>query len=70
MTPYQHLIYEFGSAIELARQLKIHRITVNRWKKSHVPLKRVREIEQLTNYSLTRQMLRPDLIKPKFQDNK
>jgi DNA-binding transcriptional regulator YdaS (Cro superfamily) len=68
MNPYNLLILHFGSAIEVAKVLQLHRTTVSRWKKNLIPRKRVRQLEIATNRKLTRQMLRPDLIEKNNQN--
>jgi DNA-binding transcriptional regulator YdaS (Cro superfamily) len=58
LSPYDHLMIEFGSAAEVSRTLGIARSTVNKWKNG-IPNKYIRSIELATDHKLTRKILKP-----------
>ncbi|WP_060537008.1 transcriptional regulator [Kingella kingae] len=53
-----------GSQAALARELGVQKATVNAWVKgrNRVPAEKAVQIEQLTNKTVTRKDLRPDLF--------
>ena len=57
------LKYEFGSLKDLADTLEIKANTVYLWGQSNIPFKYLKQIEQITEGRLTKEMLRPDLFK-------
>lgn len=63
MNPMDLLKIEFGSLKVLAEKLGIKPNTIYLWGQTNIPFKYLREIEQLTDLRLTREMLRPDLFK-------
>jgi len=63
MTPSDLLKIEFGSLVNLAEKLGIKAQTIYLWNQTKVPFKYLRIIEELSEYRLTREMLRPDLFK-------
>lgn len=62
MTPFTHLMLTFKSASALARLLNLHRATVLRWKKSPIPDRHIRTIQELSNFKLKVQHLKPELL--------
>jgi hypothetical protein len=63
MNPMDLLKIEFGSLKVLAEKLGIKANTIYLWGQTNIPFKYLREIEQLSELRLTREMLRPDLFK-------
>ena len=63
MNPSDLLKIEFGSLKDLAEKLGIQPQTIYLWNSSKIPFKYLRQIEQLSELRLTREMLRPDLFK-------
>jgi len=63
MKPMDLLKYEFGSLKDLADALEIKANTVYLWGQSNIPFKYLKQIEQITEGRLTKEMLRPDLFK-------
>jgi len=63
MNPMDLLKIEFGSLVKLAEKLDLKPNTIYLWGQSNVPFKYLRLIEELSNFRLTREMLRPDLFK-------
>ena len=63
MNPSDLLKIEFGSLINLAEKLGIQPQTIYLWNSSKIPFKYLRQIEELSELRLTREMLRPDLFK-------
>ena len=63
MNPSDLLKIEFGSLINLAEKLGIKPQTIYFWNSTKVPFKYLRQIEELSELRLTREMLRPDLFK-------
>lgn len=54
---YEALIIEFGGISKAAEALNVKYQCIHNWKKRGVPMKRVKEIEQLTNLRVHRGML-------------
>lgn len=63
MNPMDLLRIEFRTLDALADKLGIPANTVYQWNKTHIPFKWIKDIEQLSELRLTREMLRPDLFK-------
>lgn len=63
MNPMDLLKIEFGSLKVLAEKLGIKPNTIYLWGQTNVPFKYLKEIENLSELRLTREMLRPDLFK-------
>jgi hypothetical protein len=63
MNPSDLLKIEFGSLINLAEKLDLKPQTIYLWNSSKIPFKYLRQIEELSELRLTREMLRPDLFK-------
>jgi hypothetical protein len=63
MTPMDMLRIEFRTLEALASKLEIPANTVYQWNKTNIPFKWIKDIEELSEYRLTREMLRPDLFK-------
>lgn len=63
MNPMDILKIEFGSLVNLAEKLGIKPNTIYLWGQTNVPFKYLRQIEELSNLRVTREMLRPDLFK-------
>jgi hypothetical protein len=63
MNPMDLLKIEFGSLKDLAEKLNLKPNTVYLWGQTNVPFKYLKEIEELSENKLTREMLRPDLYK-------
>ena len=63
MNPMDLLKIEFKTLENLANQLGIPANTVYQWGKANIPFKWIKDIEQLSELRLTREMLRPDLFK-------
>jgi len=63
MNPMDLLRIEFRTLENLASQLGIPANTVYQWNKTNIPFKWIKDIEQLSELRLTREMLRPDLFK-------
>lgn len=53
-----------GSQALLAKELGVHRTTVNSWVhgRNKIPAETAIKIEKITNFAVTRQDLRPDLF--------
>jgi len=54
---------EFRTLEALASKLEIPANTVYQWNKTNIPFKWIKDIEELSEHRLTREMLRPDLFK-------
>jgi len=63
MNPSDLLKIEFGSLINLAEKLDLKPQTIYLWNSTKIPFKYLRQIEELSELRLTREMLRPDLFK-------
>ena len=63
MNPMDLLKIEFGSLKDLAEKLDLKPNTVYLWGQSNIPFKYLKQIEQITEGRLTKEMLRPDLFK-------
>jgi hypothetical protein len=63
MNPMDLLKIEFGSLKDLADKLNLRPNTIYLWGQTHVPFKYLKQIEELSEHKLTREMLRPDLFK-------
>jgi len=63
MNPMDLLKIEFGSLKDLAEKLNLKPNTVYLWGQTNVPFKYLKEIEELSENKLTREMLRPELYK-------
>ena len=63
MNPMDLLKIEFGSLKDLADKLNLRPNTVYLWGQTNVPFKYLKQIEELSEHKLTREMLRPDLFK-------
>ena len=63
MNPMDLLKIEFGSLVNLAEKLGIKPNTIYLWGQTNIPFKYLKQIEQLSDYKLTREQLRPDLFK-------
>ena len=63
MNPMDLLKIEFGSLKDLADKLNLRPNTIYLWGQTHVPFKYLKQIEELSEHKLTREMLRPDLYK-------
>ena len=63
MNPMDILKIEFGSLVNLAEKLGIKPNTIYLWGQTNVPFKYLRQIEELSELRVTREMLRPDLFK-------
>ena len=63
MHPMDLLKIEFRTLEALASKLEIPPNTVYQWNKTNIPFKWIKDIEELSEYRLTREMLRPDLFK-------
>lgn len=63
MNPMDLLKIEFRTLENLASKLEIPANTVYQWNKTVIPFRWIKDIEQLSDYRLTREMLRPDLFK-------
>lgn len=63
MNPMDLLKIEFGSLVNLAQKLGIKANTIYLWGQSNIPFKYLKTIEELSEFRLTREMLRPDLFK-------
>ena len=63
MNPMDLLRIEFRTLETLASKLGIPANTVYQWNKTVIPFKWIKDIEVLSDYRLTREMLRPDLFK-------
>jgi hypothetical protein len=63
MNPMDLLKIEFRTLESLATKLGIPANTVYQWHKSNIPFKWIKDIEELSEYRLNREMLRPDLFK-------
>jgi hypothetical protein len=63
MNPMDLLRIEFRTLENLANQLGIPANTVYQWGKTNIPFRWIKDIEQLSELRLTREMLRPDLFK-------
>jgi hypothetical protein len=63
MKPTDFLKYEFGSLKNLAEKLELTPNAVVLWGQTHIPLKYVKLIEELSSNRLTKEQLRPDLFK-------
>ena len=63
MNPMDLLKIEFGSLKDLAEKLDLKPNTIYLWGQSQIPFKYLKQIEQLSELRLTREMLRPDLFK-------
>jgi len=63
MNPMDLLKIEFGSLKDLAEKLDLKPNTIYLWGQQQIPFKYVKQIEELSNGKVTREMLRPDLFK-------
>ena len=63
MNPMDLLKIEFRTLEALADKLGIPANTVYQWNKTVIPFRWIKDIEQLSELRLTREMLRPDLFK-------
>ena len=63
MNPMDLLRIEFGQLKDLAEKLDLKPNTVYLWGQTNIPFKYLRQIEELSELRLTREMLRPDLFK-------
>jgi len=63
MNPMDLLRIEFGQLKDLAEKLDLKPNTVYLWGHTNIPFKYLRQIEELSELRLTREMLRPDLFK-------
>ena len=63
MNPMDLLKIEFRTLEALADKLGIPANTVYQWGKTNIPFRWIKDIEQLSECRLTREMLRPDLFK-------
>jgi hypothetical protein len=63
MNPMDLLKIEFGTLRSLADLLKLRPNTVALWGQTHVPFKYIKQIEELSEHRITREMLRPDVFK-------
>jgi hypothetical protein len=63
MSPMDMLRIEFRTLEALASKLEIPANTVYQWNKTNIPFKWIKDIEELSEHRLTREMLRPDLFK-------
>jgi DNA-binding transcriptional regulator YdaS (Cro superfamily) len=62
MKPMDLLRIEFRTLEALANKLGIPANTVYQWNKSNIPTKWIKDIEELSESRLTREVLRPDLF--------
>jgi hypothetical protein len=62
MNPMDLLKIEFRTLEALANKLGIPANTVYQWNKSNIPTKWIKDIEELSESRLTREVLRPDLF--------
>ena len=62
MKPMDLLRIEFRTLEALANKLGIPANTVYQWNKSNIPTKWIKDIEELSEARLTREVLRPDLF--------
>jgi hypothetical protein len=63
MNPMDLLKIEFRTLEALADKLGIPANTVYQWGKTNIPFRWIKDIEQLSEFRLTREILRPDLFK-------
>lgn len=63
MNPMDLLKYEFGSLKDLADKLEIKPNTVYLWGQTQIPIGYLKQISELTDGRLTKEILRPDLFK-------
>jgi len=63
MNPMDLLKIEFRTLETLADKLGIPANTVYQWGKTNIPFRWIKDIEELSELRLTREMLRPDLFK-------
>ena len=63
MNPMDLLKIEFRTLEALASKLDIPANTVYQWNKTNIPTKWIKDIEELSEGRITREMLRPDLFK-------
>ena len=63
MNPMDLLKIEFRTLETLAEKLGIPPNTVYQWGKTNIPFRWIKDIEELSELRLTREMLRPDLFK-------
>ena len=63
MNPMDLLKYEFGSLKDLADKLEIKPNTVYLWGQTKIPVGYLKQISELTEGRLTKEILRPDLFK-------
>jgi len=63
MNPLDLLRVEFRTLKDLAEKLDIRANTAYLWNRSGIPPKYLRQIEELSQGRLTKEMLRPDLFK-------
>ena len=63
MNPMDLLRIEFRTLEALAEKLGIPANTVYQWNKTNIPTKWIKDIEELSELRLTREQLRPDLLK-------
>ena len=62
MKPMDLLRIEFRTLEALANKLGIPANTVYQWRKTNIPIKWIKDIEELSEFRLTREVLRPDLF--------
>ena len=62
MHPMDLLKIEFRTLETLASKLEIPPNTVYQWNKTNIPTKWIKDIEELSEGRITREMLRPDLF--------
>jgi len=62
MNPMDLLKIEFRTLEALANKLGIPANTVYQWNKTNIPTKWIKDIEELSESRLTREVLRPDLF--------
>ena len=62
MKPMDLLRIEFRTLEALANKLGIPANTVYQWNKTNIPTKWIKDIEELSESRLTREVLRPDLF--------
>jgi hypothetical protein len=62
MNPMDLLRIEFRTLDALAEKLGIPANTVYQWGKTNIHFRWIKDIEQLSELRLTREMLRPDLF--------
>ncbi len=53
---------EFGTLKAFAKAINVTETSVQRWNREGYPIGRLKQIEELTEGKITRQILRPDLF--------